>query len=83
MFTPELACVDFQECSKLPPNTLVATVSILREIRCALGPTKLNLIIGDQEAVLVSSDLFAAFTAWEEQNVEDEGDAGDNNAWLN
>jgi len=66
MFTPELACLDFQECHELPPSTLLAPLSVLREIRCALGPTKLNLLVGQQEAVLVSSDLYEAFHAWEQ-----------------
>jgi len=75
MFTPELACLDFQECRDLPANTLVAPLVVLREIRCALGPTRLNLIVGNQEAVLVSSDLYEAFHAWEQHqdNVADDG----------
>ena len=83
MFSPELACVDFQECAQLPPNTLVATLSILREIRCALGATKLNLLVGNQEAVLVSSDLYAAFAAWEQEQGVADDDASDDSAWLN
>ena len=74
MFTPELANVDFQECRELPPSTLVAPLSLLREIRCALGPTKLNLLIGTKEAVLVSSDLFEAFNAWEQDQEDDMGE---------
>ncbi|WP_437188168.1 hypothetical protein SH668x_001598 [Planctomicrobium sp. SH668] len=76
MFSPELACLDFKECRELPPSTLVAPLSILREIRCALGPTKLNLLVGTGEAVQVSSDLYAAFHAWEdEQSDEPESDS--------
>jgi len=77
MFTPELACLDFQECRELPPNTLVASLSILREIRCALGPTTLNLLVGNQEAVLVSSDLYEAFNIWEQDQGEDPSDDQD------
>jgi len=72
MFTPELACLDFQECRELPPSTLVAPLTVLREIRCALGPTQLNLLVGQQEAVLVSSDLFEAFHAWEQDQEEND-----------
>lgn len=70
MFTPELACLDFQECRDLPANTLVAPLAVLREIRCALGLTRLNLLVGNQEAVLVSSDLYEAFHAWEQHQTE-------------
>jgi hypothetical protein len=72
MFTPELACLDFQECAELPKGTLVAPVSVLREIRCALGPTKLTLLLGTSEAVLVSSDLFEAFQQWEQAQADDD-----------
>lgn len=82
MFTPELASLDFQECRELPASTLVAPLSVLREIRCALGPTRLNLLVGDQEAVLVSSDLFEAFNVWEQDQGEDLND-GPDNALLN
>jgi hypothetical protein len=72
---PELACLDFQECTELPKGTLVAPVSVLREIRCALGPTKLTLLLGTSDAVLVSSDLYEAFQQWEQaQDEEDHPD---------
>ncbi|WP_437228520.1 hypothetical protein SH661x_000949 [Planctomicrobium sp. SH661] len=83
MFTPELACLDFQECRELPPSTLVAPLSVLREIRCALGATKLNLLVGQQEAVLVSSDLFEAFHAWEQTQDDIEPENGPDNSLLN
>jgi hypothetical protein len=79
MFTPELACLDFQECRDLPKGTLVAPLSVIREIRCALGPTALQLLVGESEAVLVSSDLFEAFQAWEQA----QGDEPEDTAWLN
>lgn len=82
MFTPELACLDFQECQDLPPGTIVAPLSVLREIRCALGRTELNLVVGDQEAVMVSADLYQAFHVWEEEQEDRTEDLGDN-AWLN
>jgi hypothetical protein len=44
----------------------MAPLPLLRELRCALGPTTINLIVGSKEAVLVSSDLFEAFHVWEE-----------------
>lgn len=81
MFTPELACLDFQECSDLPPGTLVAPLTILREIRCAIGASKIKLLVGDSERVLVSTDLFQAFQDWED--AQDEDQSGDDPALLN
>lgn len=86
MFTPELAALDFQECRDLPPGTLVGPFSVVREIRCVLGKTHLNLLVGDQEAVQVSPDLFAAFQAWEqslETTDEDDDAASDDYSSLN
>lgn len=84
MLTPELACLDLQECGELPPGTLVAPLSVLRDIRCALGPTSLNLWLGDREQVLVSSDLYEAFQAWEaSQEGEAEENGGEDQSWLN
>lgn len=87
MLSPDLACVDFRECSDLPANTLVAPLPVIREIRCLLGNIGIDLLVGADEAVLVSSDVFAAFAAWDAEN-SDEGDeadeAGDDDtAWLN
>lgn len=65
MFTPDLACLDFQECKEFPPATLMASLPIIREIRCALGKTHLNLLVGVGDTVLVSTDLYNAFGAWE------------------
>ena len=87
MFLPDLASLDLQECCNLPPATLVGPLSLIREVRCALGSkSDLNLIVGDSEAVQVSSDLFAAFQAWENaQEAEDDDDTlpGSDQAWLN
>lgn len=84
MFSPELACLDFQECDSLPPSTLVASLTILREIRCAIGKSKIQLLVGETDAVLVSSDLFQAFQEWEAaQADDDESEAGDDPSLLN
>lgn len=83
MFTPELACLDFQECRELPPATLVAPLAILREIRCALGPNGFNLVVGVHEAVLVSSDLYNAFQAWEAAQDDEASGSGPQDPLLN
>lgn len=69
MFTPGLASLELRECSKLPPQTLVAPLQILREIRVALGKVGFNLQVGVEDAVFVSTDLFNAFNAWDAQNA--------------
>ncbi|SFJ11003.1 hypothetical protein [Planctomicrobium piriforme] len=69
MSLSDLACLDLQECSDLPKNTLVAPLPLLRELRCALGMTTINLMLGTQPEVLVSSDLYEAFHVWEEDQA--------------
>lgn len=84
MFTPDLACVDFRECGDLPANTLVAPLPVIREIRCLLGNIGIDLLVGSDDAVLVSPDVFAAFAAWDAENNDDDDDSlADDSAWLN
>ena len=78
MFTPGLGSLELRECSTLPPQTLVAPIPVLREIRLALGKVGFNLQVGVEDAVFVSSDLFNAFNAWDAQN-----EASDSPADLN
>jgi hypothetical protein len=66
MFSPELSSLELRECSTLPAKTLVAPITVLREIRLSVGNVGLNLQVGVEDAVLVSSDLFNAFNAWSE-----------------
>ncbi|MCA8999478.1 MAG: hypothetical protein KDA80_20960 [Planctomycetaceae bacterium] len=82
MFMSDLACLNFQECKELPPATLMASLPIIREIRCALRETPLNLVVGQEDAVFVSTDLFNAFNAWE-ATQDDLSTDGPDSAWLN
>jgi hypothetical protein len=81
MTSPDLACLEFRECTKLPANTLVAPLPVIREIRCLLGNIGIDLVVGTDEAVLVSPDVFAAFNAWDAEQSDDP--EGDDSAWLN
>jgi hypothetical protein len=47
---------------------------VIREIRLLLGQLKLDLRVGLSDTVLVSSDLFAAFNAWQAENFGDDDD---------
>ena len=80
MATPDLACLDFRECLELPANTLVAPLPVIREIRCLLGEIGIDLLVGSDDAVLVSPDVFAAFSAWD---ADQEGGEDEDAAWLN
>ena len=61
----DLCDLELIEDPELPPRTLVAPLLVVREIRSALGPVTFNLIVGDKQAVHISSDLFEAFGAWD------------------
>lgn len=68
MQTPDLSCLELRESQSLPARTLVAPISVIREIRLLLGQLKLDLRVGLGETVLISSDLYAAFNAWQAEN---------------
>lgn len=83
MFSPDLVSLELRQCDDLPRNTLVAPLSVIREIRCLLGNIGIDLIVGTEETVLASKDVYDAFKAWDAMQVEDEADSGEDNAWLN
>jgi hypothetical protein len=61
----DLCDLELVEDPALPPRTLVAPLLVVREIRSALGPVAFNLVVGDKQAVHISSDLFEAFGEWD------------------
>ena len=75
----DLCDLELIEDPALPPRTLVAPLLVVREIRSALGPVTFNLIVGDKQAVHISSDLFEAFGEWDakagEPGEQPQGDA--------
>ena len=74
MQTPDLASVDFREDATLPQKTIVAPLPIIREIRIMLGNINLHMLVGTDDAVLVSSDVFLAFSQWDAAQEEFDGD---------
>lgn len=70
MMPNDLADLELLEAAHLPPQTLVAPLSIIREIRVFLGAAKINLVVGTQEAVLVSSDLYEAYNVWDSERTD-------------
>ena len=79
----DLCDLELVEDPQLPPRTLVAPLLVVREIRSALGAVMFNLIVGDKQAVHLSSDLFEAFGNWDAmetgaagQSQEHASDAG-------
>ena len=60
-----LGQLEMVECTDLPAQTIVAPLSIIREIRAVLGQLTFNLLVGTEEYVRVSSDLFEAYSQWD------------------
>jgi hypothetical protein len=69
----DLCDLELVEDPTLPPRTLVAPLLVVREIRSALGPVTFNLVIGEKQAVLISSDLFEAFGEWDAKESQSSG----------
>ncbi|MEZ6066678.1 MAG: hypothetical protein R3B90_13450 [Planctomycetaceae bacterium] len=70
MLPASLGDLDLVESTDLPAKTLVAPLSIIREIRVLLGPLPINMLVGTQDAVLLSSDLFDAYNVWDDQRTD-------------
>lgn len=83
MFTSDLAQLDFRQCDDLPENTIVAPLLVIREIRCLLGDINIQMVVGTEEAVLASKDVFAAFNAWDAMQAEDDQDDSQDKSLLN
>ena len=74
MISHDAGRLDLCESPELPARTLVAPLPVVREIRAVLGLIDVDIRIGSGDAVFVSSDLFAAFTEWDDQHADDEFD---------
>lgn len=70
MLPQDLGELEFQESAELPAQTLVAPLSIIREIRVCLGNSTINLLVGTEDVVLVSTDLFEAYNEWDNQRTD-------------
>jgi hypothetical protein len=66
MISHDAGRVALLESPELPERTLVAPLPVVREIRAALGTIDVDIRIGSGDAVFISSDLYAAFSEWDE-----------------
>ena len=62
------------ESPELPVRTIIAPLPVVREIRAVLGLTDLDVRVGSDDRVFVSSDLFTAFNEWDAMQSEDDPD---------
>ena len=83
MFTPDLASFDLRECADLPKNTIVAPLPFIREIRCLLGNIAIDMVVGPDDSVLLSTDVYAAFSQWDDCQDEPEAGSSEDNFWMN
>jgi hypothetical protein len=72
MISHDAGRLDLCESPELPARTLVAPLTVVREIRAVLGMLNVDIRIGAGDAVYVSSDLFAAFNEWDEQQSDED-----------
>ncbi|AMV21729.1 hypothetical protein [Planctomyces sp. SH-PL14] len=72
MLVPDFFNVEFVEDAELQSNTMTAPLSVIREIRSAIPGLAINLMVGFDERVYVSSDLYEAFNVWSSQQTDAE-----------
>ena len=70
MISHDAGRVALLESPELPDRTLVAPLTVVREIRAALGCIDVDVRVGSGEAVFISSDLYEAFSAWDRDLAE-------------
>ncbi len=73
MISYDAGRLDLCESPELPERTLVAPLPVVREIRALLGLIDVDIRIGSGDAVFVSSDLYAAFSEWDERQRSENG----------
>jgi hypothetical protein len=79
MLPTDHAEIELLESDELPVRTLIAPPLLARELRLALTGMDLTIEMGSQDAVIISTDLFAAFQEWSgELQSEEESEAGEN-----
>jgi len=70
MFPSQLGDLELLEAGDLPARTLMAPLPLIREIRLVLGKSSINLLVGEDSAVYVSTDLFEAYAAWDDRRTD-------------
>ncbi len=70
MIPQDLAQLDLHEDVTLPLRTVVAPLAIVREIRTTIGQVPINLLVGSEDLVRISTDLFEAYNDWDEERLD-------------
>lgn len=81
MLPTDHAEIELLESDELPVRTLIAPPLLARELRLALIGMDLTIEMGSQDAVIISTDLYAAFQEWSGAADEDEVADGDGAEW--
>jgi hypothetical protein len=71
MLPTDHAEIELLESDELPVRTLIAPPLLARELRLALAGMDLTIQMGAQDAVIISTDLYAAFQAWSAAEADD------------
>jgi len=64
MISHDAGPLELLESPELPSRTLVAPMSVARDIRAALPEIEIDIRIGTGDTVFISSDLYDAFQEW-------------------
>ncbi len=64
MLVPDLFRVELVEDAELQANTMIAPLSVIRDIRTAVPNLAINLMVGFDDRIHVSPDLYEAFNVW-------------------
>lgn len=74
MLPTDHADIELLESDELPVRTLIAPPLLARELRLALAGMDLTIQMGAQDAVIISTDLYAAFQEWSELETDDDSE---------
>lgn len=75
MLPTDHAEIELLESDELPVRTLIAPPLLARELRLALTGMDLTIQMGSQEAVIISTDLYAAFQEWSALEADDDSES--------
>lgn len=74
MLPTDHADIELLESDELPVRTLIAPPLLARELRLALTGMDLTIQMGAQDAVIISTDLYAAFQEWSELEGDEDSE---------
>jgi hypothetical protein len=70
MLGPDFFRLELVEDTELQANTMIAPLSVIRDIRTEVPQLAINLMVGFDDRVHVSSDLFEAFNVWSSEQYD-------------